>query len=502
MAHHAGDSYDAVSQPRAPPPVTSPNAQPRNDGPRLALLGHAELRSHAPVSLRFGPERRFRLLAYLAVRQAWVSRDELATLFWPDRPQAAARSNLRKLLLEVRALEIPHLEADRNGLRWNVASDLADFDAALARGDADTVLSLYRGSAMQGLEGGDSEVFNAWLDGERLRRQNAWRDSAIAALPRREPAGALALTRSLLEADPFDEDAIVAALHAHGALGDESGAAQDYRRYAERLLEAFGVEPSLRVRGALGLAEPGAVLATHRTRRAGDLARAPAPSPASEGFVGRADELRELAALLRNPACRLLTVTGPGGMGKSRLVKEAVRTLAANYAQGVLWIALDDLHDVAQVAPRIAAELGLSVAAKQDPVERIAAALATRHTLMVLDNAEHLPRLAAPIERLLDAAPRLQILSTSRALIGVAREWLLPLAGLALPGADDATASSADAARLFVAQAQAAQPRFDATTHAPHIARLVRALGGLPLAILLAASWVRLLPVADIQRGL
>lgn len=479
--------------------------------PRLTLLGRISLdRGDGDAELRFLSERRFRLLAYLALRRAWVGRDELATLFWPNRSQAAARNNLRKLLLEVRQLDLPLVESDRNAMRWIVDSDVADFDAALAGSGFDAALTLYLGPAMPSLDGGDSEAFSAWLHTERLRLHNAWRDAAVAALPSRSPAAALRLARTLLEADPFDEDAVVAALDAHRALGDHAGALADLRRYAERLLEAFGVEPSARVRAALD-AVPGA------GRRAGDLASSASLSTthparharASDGFVGRIDELQELAALLRNPECRLLTITGPGGMGKSRLVKEALRGLTPNYAEGVVWIALDDLTDVAQVAPRVATELGLSMGPNQDPTQRVATALAGRHTLMILDNSEHLPRLSVLVERLLDAAPCLQLLCTSRTRIGVPREWLLPLQGLAVPseqsasgGAAGALAGTSDAVRLFVAQALATDPRFDVAGNGPHIARLVRALGGLPLAILLAASWVRLLPVVELIKEL
>ena len=120
--------------------------------------------------------------------------------------------------------------------------------------------------------------------------------------------------------------------------------------------------------------------------------------------------------------------------------------------------------------------------------------------VLVFDNAENvegLPRLA---ERLLDAVPGLKICATSRVRLGVRGEWLLPLSGLELPAArgPDSEQLGADAARLFVAAAAAVRPDFDPSLHAHDIVRLVRAVDGLPLAILLAANWVRLLPVARI----
>jgi len=481
--------------------VTASETRLRRQGAaKLHLLGRAELvhgHSGDAGGLRFLPERRFRLLAYLAVRAEWVSRDELATLFWPDRTQQAARSNLRKLLQEARALDLPQLEADRNSVRWNVSTDVAEYRAALDRGDTDAALALYRGPALPGLDGGESDAFSTWLTALRRRLHTAWREAVVALLPHRDAAAALALAQRLLDDDPFDEDAMVAALDAHGERGDSRGAAEAFRSYAERLIEELGVEPSARVRSA----------AARMTRRSmgyvpPEASKAPAvapPPPTALSFIGRDRELQELRAMLANPDCRLLTVTGPGGVGKSRLVKQAVRELAASYADGVTWIALDDLTDIAQVAPRIAVEIALALDPTQDPIVSIAGHVASRQMLLVLDNCEHLPRLPALLDQLVAAAPRLQALSTSRSRIGIRGEWLLPLPGLTLPPPEGLPHDIASAAmQMFVAHACAADPRFDAEANTPQIARLVRAVGGLPLAIQLAASWVRLLPMTEL----
>ena len=473
----------------------------------LHLLGKPaliQMRAGQTDTLRFLPERRFRLLAHVALRSEGVSRDQLAHLFWPERSQEAARSNLRKLLLEARTLDVPHLHSDRDAVRWTVRTDVADFRAALERGDMDAALALYRGPLLDGLDGGDSEAFSAWLAMERARLHSAWHDAVVAALPERDPAAVLDLTGRLLADDPFDEDALVAALDAHHARGDGASAAHLFRGYAERLIDDLGVEPSMRVRAAAARAEspalpPGQAPRRWAADRPGAIAAPALPLPGT-GFVGRARELAEISTLLRQADCRLLTVTGPGGMGKSRLVKHAVLQLDANYSDGVIWIALDDLTEVAQVAPRIASEIRLDLAAGKDPLDRVCAHLAARHVLLVLDNSEHLGRLSAVVERLLAAAPRLQILSTSRTRIGTPHEWLVPLQGLDLPP-EDGTASdivAADAVQLFAAQAQAIDPRFKVGANASLVARLVRALGGMPLALLLAASWVRLLPMTEL----
>ena len=497
----------------SPVPTDGISIQERAEPAMLHLLGRATFvraRSGNGDALRFLPERRFRLLAYVALRGDWVGRDELANLFWSDRTQEAARSNLRKLLLEVRALDLPQLESERNAIRWNVLTDVAKYKSALAAREHSAALALYAGPLLHGIDGGDSEAFSAWLQAERERLHRGWRDAALAALPRLAPIQARDLAQRLLDSDPYDEDALVAALDALGVCGEGAAAADVFRNYAERLIDELGIEPSARVRSAAARATgSGQHEATTTRLRATDTASSatpPAPHPANQppalpgDFVGRARELLELTSLLGQTDCKLLTVTGPGGMGKSRLVKHAVREVSQRYPDGVCWVALDDLTDVAQVAPRIAAELKVELSPRQDPVERIGQVIASRRMLLVLDNSEHLPELSRLVESLLNAAPGLQLLTTSRARIGGPREWLLPLAGLDTTphGAGAPALLASDAAQLFVAQARSVHPRFDATGNATAIGELVAAVGGMPLAILLAAGWVRLLPVAEL----
>lgn len=456
--------------------------------PRLRLLGVPELQARR--AQRFPPERRFRLLAYLALGGKWASRDELAALFWPDRPQKPARSNLRKLVLEVRALDLPLLQADPHGLRWAVATDVAELRNALSRGDLATVLALYRGPFAQGLDGGDSEPFTRWLNAEREHLHAQWRDAVLQVLPQRTPAAALELAQRLLADDPLDEEALRAALRALTALDRSADALRLYREFAGRVADELGVEVSNETR-ALARALQGSGVVPAST---------PTPTTDDSSFVGRAKDLSELIALLAQPDCRLLTVTGPGGIGKSRLVKQAIKLLAPQFPDGLWWIALDDLPDTALVAPRIATELGVELAPNQDAVHKIGERLRDKRALLVLDNSEHLPRLAEVVAQLLSDATQIKVLSTSRARFGIAGEWLMPLAGLALPpaGATAADALNCDAVRLFDVTARAARPNFDLAANAQHVVALVRAVAGMPLAILIAAGWLRLMSPEDL----
>ena len=196
---------------------------------------------------------------------------------------------------------------------------------------------------------------------------------------------------------------------------------------------------------------------------------------------------------------------GPGGVGKSSLAKRALRRLASRFTDGAHWIALDDLHDIAQVAARIAAELKLAPSPQQQPLALVCEHLASRDVLLVLDNAEHLAELPRLVERLLAQRAATAVCATSRVRLGAQGEWLLPLPGLALPpphAAARGRAGQRGGAAVRRRGARACDPDFDAAGAAQAIGALVHATGGLPLAILLAANWVRLLPVAEIAAEL
>jgi tetratricopeptide (TPR) repeat protein len=180
---------------------------------------------------------------------------------------------------------------------------------------------------------------------------------------------------------------------------------------------------------------------------------------------------------------------GPAARAESS-AERALRLLAPRFTDGVLWLALDD-PEPSRRASRLAAELRIAPGAADGPMP-LSATHCDRAMLLVLDNSEHLDGLARLIERLLQAASGLKICATSRIRLHAAGEWVLPLHGLAVD----------DAAALFVASARAIKPDFDAVAQHAAIVALVQALGGLPLAVLLAANWARLLAVAEIAADL
>jgi non-specific serine/threonine protein kinase len=231
------------------------------------------------------------------------------------------------------------------------------------------------------------------------------------------------------------------------------------------------------------------------------LAILPAP-PTS--FVGRERELAALGARLRDPGVRLLTLTGPGGVGKTRLALEAARGLldagGAPFAHGVAFVDLAPTADPSLVPTAVAQVLGVQEGGGRPLGEALALALRDRRLLLVLDNFEHLLAAGPVVAGWLAASPGVTALVTSRARLRLAGEHVLPVPPLRLPGPESAggaagTPAPAEAVALFVERATAARPDFALTgDEAPAVAELCRRLEGLPLAIELAAARVALLP--------
>jgi predicted ATPase/DNA-binding SARP family transcriptional activator len=464
--------------------------------PGLLLLGQPELLG-APSPVAFLPQRRFQLLALLAVHAGqWVARDRLAATLWPDRPNAEARRNLRHVAFKARELA-DGLRANDHAMCWEVATDLHAFDALLERKLPAQAIAYRRGMLLSGLDDAANPAFTEWLAAERLSFDARWRQAALNALAAAAPGQRAEMAQCILAVDPLDEDAVEALMRVETDRGHPARAWQIYREYAHGLAEALGVEPSHRLRNLLEReAPPIPAVAAH--------AVAPVPGAATQ-FIGRRSELAELRRLIARDGERAITLLGPGGVGKSSLARHALHAAADDFPRGRVWVDLLDLAEPGAVPVRLAEQLGIPINDALDAVAQIGRRLGGERVLCVLDNAEHLSGLAALIGRLMDAAPGLSLLVTSRMRLGHAGEHVLPLAGLDVPDADSRDLEAAvafDAVRLFEARAVAAQPGFSLARHLGAVIDIVEAVGGLPLAIELAAGWARLLPAQEIAREL
>lgn len=220
-------------------------------------------------------------------------------------------------------------------------------------------------------------------------------------------------------------------------------------------------------------------------------------------FVGRTKEHVEITTRLLNPACRLLTLTGLGGSGKTRLAIEAATTVAGQFPHGTIFVALQPIPRGDLLASAIAQAVGLTFYGEDEPQEQLFAYLHDKTLLLILDNFEHLLDEAALVSALLAAAPGVTLLVTSREALRLQEEWLYPLQGLATPPSVYATSlEEYEAVQLFLSHARRVQPAFDLASEHEALIRICMMTAGLPLAIELAASWLKGLRAAHIAQAM
>ncbi len=475
----------------------------------LSLLGPAGLTVDTHVC-PWGQDQRFLLLAFLAYQAKWVSREQLQDLFWPEHAPQAARNNLRQLISRVRALDTaPDLEVERSRLRWVVDTDVAAFTRAVAEHRWADALNSCGGTLLVGLMVDRSSTFTAWLELERGRLRGAWRLAVLHRSQELSEGGwyleAADLLKVLLEAEELDEVILQAYVSALLGAGGRNRALQACHAFVRRLHDELGLEPTANlVHTVQAMQSPDAQIALGISLNVPARTTGSGLLTAATSFIGRGAELAEVRRLFTQTACRLLILTGPGGIGKTRLAQEAARQLAPDCPDGVYHVPLAGLTDHTLIPSGVADLLGLTLKGQATPLNQVIREIGQRKLLMVLDNYEHLLEGAGIVADLVQQCPNLRVLVTSRERLGVPGEWLLALGGLEYPGTPDVGKVEGqyfDAVQLFIERARCGRLDFNVKGGAwAELLRLCQLVDGSPLALELAATWVRSLSLPDIVR--
>jgi len=453
------------------------------------------------------------LLIYLASQVRPLAREPLAELLWPERSLAQALTNLRGAMHRLRQQLAPYLAVTRQSIA--LASDVSiqldshAFEAALTTGTLAEAIAFYRGDFLDGFYLDGSPAFEQWMLLERERLRNlviaAYQQLVTQATTSGQREQAIAYAERLLHLDPLHEPVHRQLMRLLAQAGQRTAALTQYATCCHLLNVELGVSPDATTTALyeqIRLGELDEVTALGPSPDTPAFTQLVIPSsphtlpPQPTPFIGRSAELAQIGQLLANPDCRLVTLLGVGGIGKTRLAIEAGSRLTSAFANGVYFVALAGVGGADFVPAVIAQSLGLQTT-DSDPLGQLAAHLQPRHLLLILDNFEHLLDAAATVTYLLHTAPLLKVLITSRERLYLREEWLLPITGLSL-----ANGFGGEAGQLFLHSAHQVRPSFTARGQEQAIMAVCQQVEGMPLAIELAASWVRIMPCDEIVRQL
>jgi predicted ATPase/DNA-binding SARP family transcriptional activator len=499
---------------------------------KIFFLGTPRI-EYAGESIHLQRRKALALLAYLTATNQAHSRDVLATLLWHEYDQKAALAGLRRALSSLkRYIGSECFEIERDSISILCAQhlwvDIHEFRERIHQWQSHDhsqeacpecmasllkAVELYRDDFMSGFNLPDCPDFDDWQGYERQRFRSdlagalKWLSDAHATTEKYKQA--TDYTHRWLLLDNLEEAAHRQLVRLYALAGQRAAALRQYDKCSIVLEEELGVEPSeetqalhksiLENRLQPPMKEKVDTSEPFRERPKHNLPFQLTP------FIGRERELEDIVRLMDDPKVRLLTVLGSGGVGKTRLALEAAKGLLDNYKNGVFFVSLAPLESVQSIVPAIAEAAGFSFYEGVDPRQQILNYLERKNMLLVMDNYEHLLQGVDIVADILKTAPDVKVLATSRSRLNLSGEQRYPLAGMDFPDPISQNVKPLEAAlgfssvKLFVNCALRAQPDFELDAEdLPYAVRICRVLGGVPLAIRLAAAWVELLSLRQI----
>ena len=473
------------------------------------------------------------LLVYLAVTHQPRTRDELASLFWPEADDTRAFANLRRTLWEInQMLGKGWLDADRQSIRLNAEQDfwldVLEIQFAIERDDlasVEAIVPLIRGDFLAGFSLRDSAEFDTWQQQQVAFWQRAVAEGlqklvdGLVRVGRLETA--VSTLQKMLTLDPLEESAHRQVMQLYAELGQRTMAIRQYDHCVQTLKKELGVEPEQATIDLFEQIKVGRVVqkasSSERLQNSAPAEKPPSlphnlpvqPTP----FVGRESTKQEIGTLLLSTSTRLITLIGPGGSGKTRLALEVARTSLTQFAAGVWFVPLVSLGSVDAIVTAVAHALNFTFYEDDStPEQQLMDFLRNKNLLLVMDNFEHLIEAggAAFVSRCLSVAAGVKIIATSRMRLNVQGENLVVVGGMRLPKEETAvswlpeqfstTISRFSALQLFQNSALRVKPGFTLSAeNIDDVIAICRQVHGLPLGIELAASWMEMLSPAEIR---
>jgi len=496
------------------------------------------------------------LLFYLAVTEETHTRDALSTMLWPESDQVRSRGALRRSLAALRKTPLKEwLEVDRESLALlqgeGFTLDVVEFQNLLAscttHGHSETevcsacltplieAVNLYRGDFLTGFSLGNCPLFDDWqfFLAEDLRREmtGALEKLVHYLSARKQFESAIAYARRWLSFDPLHEPAHRELMQLYAATSQRNAALRQYQECVRVLEEELGVPPleettqlyqflqdypegpvDVRPQPITGEPITAPALTVQEPPVFAEPILEPAIAPPGIGlqnfplpttpFVGREEELENVLERLQDPSCRLLTLLGTGGIGKTRLSIQAANRANGAFPDGIYFIPLSPLSSPTSIIYSVADILQFSFYANRDPQEQLLDYLREKQMLLLMDNFEHLVEAADFLQGVLEIAPAVKFLVTSRERMNLKGEWVIELQGLKVPEVDKVEQlDDYSAAELFVQSAKRiGGEEVLSEKDQPDVIRICKLIGGVPLGIELAAAWVRILSCKEIAQ--
>jgi predicted ATPase/DNA-binding SARP family transcriptional activator len=449
------------------------------------------------------------LLAYLVLFPHTHAREKLAALFWGDTPNDQARLSLRVALAALRKeLGDDFLIADRETVQlnpdvpiWVDAREISNFKFQISDWESAQSEILNLKSEIDLLP----DFYDDWILLERERLRAIYLDALLRLIQHArsngEYARAIELARKLLATEPANETAYQHLIFCHLAQGDRAAALKQYAACERALRDELNVAPSPETRALYARAQ------TQEARgKSLEALFTNLPTPLSS-FVGRQKEIREIKELLET--VRLITLTGAGGCGKTRLAIQTATEIAADekFKDGVWWIDLSAMANPALVTQAVATVFNVSESSSLPLIAVLTSYLRAKALLIVLDNCEHLVGACAElIGTLLSACPRVRVLATSREALNISGEttWVAP--SLAMPDTAQipllAQLRRFDATQLFTERAISVARNWRLADNIVPVVQVCARLDGIPLALELAAAQLKHFSIEQIAARL